>query len=339
MATSVESSRERIASAEGRGAGLSWRERAMFYVGLPVLLSIPQGFSVSAVGFSPGVTILWWSVTWLIVWWAAELFTRGFAAALKPWRPPLWLVLLAGGFVAGFSSRWWTTSLFDLFTLIETPPAADSYRTTPRDLGDPAYLFALLRAIFAGTVAWVVANYLFERITRVPRFPESTAPRAWLPAGRAGESEVPPAPFEPIAPVAPTPPAANAAGLATAAPAPAIPSAAAAAAPPEPRFLARMTRYPGTRLQQVLAVEAEDHYIKVHTEAGGELVYYRFTDALDDLRGHDGLQVHRSFWVRRGAIERVETQGRQWELVLPRNLRVPVSRANQGALRLAGLVR
>jgi hypothetical protein len=262
-------------------------------------------------------------------------------------------VLLIGSLVAGFSSRWWTVPLFDFVALFELPPDAESYRAYPRDLQDRNYLERLAQALVSGAVAWLAANYLFERITGVPRLADSTRPRRWMLAARqdGGDS----APAEPVPPAAGVvhaegPPLPTAVAPAERTPLPQSPaappaatpamSAPLAAAPPqEPRFLARMTRYPGTRLDDVLAVEAEDHYVKVHTTRGAELVYYRFADALDDLRGHDGLQVHRSFWVRRGAIEHVETAGRQWELRLTGGLRVPVSRSNQGAVRLAGFAR
>jgi hypothetical protein len=319
-------------AAEPASAGrLTPRQLAFFHLLLPVLLSLPQGFSqMVGLGFSLPMSILWWAATWLFAWTGYELVSRAAALALRPWRPPVWVVLLIGVLVFGLASRWWTVPLFNLVCLLEEPPLADAYRQTARSFSDPEYVARLAQSLFSGVVAWLVANHLFERITGVPRFAASTAPRAWLERREVATPDEAPL-------------AARTTGLEPSVPAPAgVPLAAAAGAPvslPEPRFLARMTKYPGTRLEQVLAVEAEDHYIKVHTEAGAELVYYRFADALDDLRAHDGLRVHRSFWVRRGAIERVDASGRQWELVLRRDLRVPVSRANQGALRLAGLVR
>jgi hypothetical protein len=304
----------------------TWRQWAFLHAALPVLLSLPQGFTVHGPGFSLPVSVLWWAATWLVAWTMNEILSRVAAAGLRPWRPPLWIVLLIGALTAGLLSRWWTVPLFELFTFVEEPPLAEAYRNAPRDLSDPEYVARLLQALFSGCVAWVVANYVFERFTRVPRFADSTAPRAWLAGDAPGRVAAANVEDAAAGSDVATP------GGVQAASAPSTPATA-------PRFLQRMTKYPGTRLDQVHAVEAEDHYIKVHTDAGAELVYYRFTDAIDDLRPHDGLQVHRSFWVRRAAVERVDTSGRQWELVLPRGLRVPVSRANQGAIRLAGLVR
>lgn len=347
------------AAAAGR---LGWRQLAFFHLALPVLLSFPQGFSRPGLQFSLPVSVLWWALTWTTAWTCSEAFSRLSAAALRPWRPPLWVVLLSGSILAGLSSRFWTVPLFDLVATIEMPPMGEAYRTFPRSFSDPVYLGRLAQSLVSGSVAWLVANYVFERLTGVPRFAASTAPRSWRRAGTAESTAAIPAEPRSVAlggvdaervvvGVAPTtampaPAATRVATMSTSQDAslasaePAAPREThAPAVSREPRFLSRMTRFPGTTLEQLLAVEAEDHYVKVHTTAGSELVYYRFADALEDLRTHDGLQVHRSFWVRRAAVERVDTHGRQWEVVLPRGLRVPVSRANQGALRLARLVR
>ena len=49
----------------------------------------------------------------------------------------------------------------------------------------------------------------------------------------------------------------------------------------------------------LLAVEAEDHYCRVRAREGGGLHHYRFGDALAELAGLDGAQVHRGAWVPR----------------------------------------
>lgn len=329
---------------------LSWYQRGFFFLLLPILLSFPQGWSQAGPTFSLPVSVLWWALTWTASWWAFELFSRVAAICLRPWRPPLWLVLLLGALAGGLSARWYMVAMFELLTLIESPPIAEAFLREPRDLSDPTYLLRLAQSLVSGATVWLVANYLFERITRTVRFADATARRAWLeaPAPASSEPRASPAvresverPFDLDAPPAPaeTSPLTDVKASGAASVAPALPglSVAPTVALPPPRFLARLTRLAGATLDELLAVEAEDHYIKVHTSRGSELVYYRFADALDDLRGHDGLQVHRSFWVRRGAIQQVDTSGRHWMLVLVNGLCVPVSRANQGAIRLAGL--
>lgn len=48
---------------------------------------------------------------------------------------------------------------------------------------------------------------------------------------------------------------------------------------------------------EVWAVKAEEHYIKLWSDQGVDLVRYRFRDAIKDLANRDGTQVHRSWWM------------------------------------------
>lgn len=88
----------------------------------------------------------------------------------------------------------------------------------------------------------------------------------------------------------------------------------------------------------VIALEMEDHYVRVHTALGSDLVLMRMRDAVAYLGETDGRQVHRSWWVARGAIEDVERHGRNVRLVLARGIEAPVSRAQIAELRAAGWI-
>lgn len=95
---------------------------------------------------------------------------------------------------------------------------------------------------------------------------------------------------------------------------------------------------PPERRGALLALEAEDHYLRVHTDRGNALIHNRFSDALARVATVDGLRVHRSWWVARGAIERVARDGDRLALHLRGGLVVPVSRTYALAVRNAGLV-
>jgi hypothetical protein len=99
-------------------------------------------------------------------------------------------------------------------------------------------------------------------------------------------------------------------------------------------FLSRVPSRLGRRLT---AVAAEDHYLRVHTPRGSDLVHGRLSDAVQDL-GDAGVQVHRSWWVARDAVERVEREGDRVTLVLIDGVRAPVSRTYLLAAREAGLI-
>ena len=90
------------------------------------------------------------------------------------------------------------------------------------------------------------------------------------------------------------------------------------------------------RTARLIAIEAHDHYLKVHTDAGEELITLRFADALADLARAHGYQTHRSWWVAADAIEAVTWRRGQGEARLAGGLTAPVSRTYAPLLREAG---
>ena len=86
----------------------------------------------------------------------------------------------------------------------------------------------------------------------------------------------------------------------------------------------------------VIALQMEDHYVRVHTALGSELVLMRLRDAITHVSDTEGRQVHRSWWVARLAVEDVRREGRNVRLVLPGGLEAPVSRAQVAELKEAG---
>jgi hypothetical protein len=44
----------------------------------------------------------------------------------------------------------------------------------------------------------------------------------------------------------------------------------------------------------VIALEAQEHYLKVYTALGDDLVMYRMRDAVSALKNWPGIRVHRS---------------------------------------------
>ena len=105
--------------------------------------------------------------------------------------------------------------------------------------------------------------------------------------------------------------------------------------PPPVRFLDRLPPELGSEL---LALEMEDHYVRAHTALGSDLVLLRMRDAVAELDGVEGLQVHRSWWVARCAVEKVLRDGRNVRLRLPRGIEAPVSRTNVSLLKERGWI-
>lgn len=92
------------------------------------------------------------------------------------------------------------------------------------------------------------------------------------------------------------------------------------------------------RRGRLIALKAEDHYLRVYTSGGDELILRRFRDALADVAGLEGLQVHRGWWVALDAVDHASSDGDCRTLVLANGVRVPVSRTYALAAREAGLL-
>ena len=109
--------------------------------------------------------------------------------------------------------------------------------------------------------------------------------------------------------------------------------AAPPSAPP-PKFLARLP--PQLAGAEIFAVEAEDHYLRLHTSLGQDLILMRLVDAIAELEGVEGAQTHRSWWVARAAITSAERLDGRATLTLKDGAEVPVSRGFAKKLRSAG---
>jgi hypothetical protein len=109
---------------------------------------------------------------------------------------------------------------------------------------------------------------------------------------------------------------------------------AAGASPPPVRFLERLP--PKLKGAVIYAVSAEDHYLRLHTSKGSDLILMRLADAVTELEGLEGAQTHRSWWVAKDAVERAQREGDRVTLTLKSGAEAPISRPNIKPLREAG---
>lgn len=290
----------------------------IFYVGVPALFAVVSGLR----GRLPDKTLslAFWLAHLLPSWWLTAVATGLAFRILAPWRPPMIPIALLGGIAGSFLAMLYTRSVFlltgDLFhginDLSRTPAPGPSWE----------FLAFYLEHFVGGILVWIAVNLFYDRILGLPRY-------RYGPIGQAQTDRlaVPAA-----APVEPRAPALRPAEC-PAVTAPAVEEVSGEALPP---LLKRLPEHMG---RNVLALEAEEHYLKVHTDRGSTLILYRFADALEEMQGRDGLRVHRSFWVQRAAISSIRQRGKAYELLLSNGLQVPVSLTYKGALEVAGILK
>ncbi|WP_372780927.1 LytTR family DNA-binding domain-containing protein [Phenylobacterium sp.] len=103
-----------------------------------------------------------------------------------------------------------------------------------------------------------------------------------------------------------------------------------------PKFLDRLPLK--LRGAEIWAVEAEDHYLRLHTSKGQDLILMRLSDAIAELEGIEGAQVHRSWWVSRDAIAGAVRGDGRATLTLTDGAEAPVSRTYARLLRERGWI-
>lgn len=110
---------------------------------------------------------------------------------------------------------------------------------------------------------------------------------------------------------------------------------AAVEAPPQglPRLAERL---PADLRGSVHRVSGRDHYVEIATDKGISNLLLRFSDALAELDGSDGLQVHRSHWVAAEAVAGAVRDGGRVFLRLTCGVLVPVSRTYLAAVEARG---
>jgi len=86
---------------------------------------------------------------------------------------------------------------------------------------------------------------------------------------------------------------------------------------------------------EILALHVEDHYLRIFTAEGSRLLYLTMSEALAELNGANGLQVHRSWWVAHRAVARIVRRGRTAQIQLNCGLVAPIARSRIGAVKAA----
>lgn len=275
------------------------REQALvaflFYFVCPIMIGFPMGWYQAGLGrfLTVAASCGLWISQWLISWWLSEAILRGSKAVFRPWNPSFGAVLVFAAISNVVLSRFWGPALNSLF--LSTAGVVDLPLNQPiRDLMDLSYVSQLFRASAYGAIYWCILRLVYQRY--LDRRKGEWAQHPSQVSASLNVEEQGKVPW------------------------------------PE-RLGSDFLKVGIADPNQVIALQAEDHYVRVHLSDGtSRLIYSRFADALDQLKNFDGMQVHRSFWVKRSAIERTETERGSMRLSLNSGLLVPVSHKHRALL-------
>ena len=278
-----------------------WLDYLLFFVGIPAFIAIL--FSLVGIRLTNGMPYLDALVYMLlhmsIAWWSVSLGAAIIKFSFRSWRPPVLAICLLGLLVALIPAAFMFQALGGLYADIYPVFAANR-----ADLALPAwnlaYLLHFIRYSIPVLPLFLAGVYGYRFVTGVD----------WFGYGaRDTEPEV------------------NTVREA----------GAEVQAKPEAKVLVSPTvgLIEGTRLPssaRLIAVKAEQHYIKIWSDQGTDLVRYRFRDLAKNLRGYKGSQVHRSWWVNLDEVQSHRQVGRKMELIIDANLTVPVSLSYKNAV-------
>ncbi len=281
-----------------------------FLAGL--LMALVGAFRSDALPFGPRL------IYWLIIMMTGALIGIGASTGVRHWGRLAGAPLLEGALISA---------------LIAVPLTAVAMGTTLAFFGGSApplsrivVLFAMVLAITGAIIATIYAvarSRLPSRTTSSDSSLESPPDTSLVRAARERDAEVEKGRFEP-----------SSDGAAAAAHGPPSTNDKPVAPPARARLLDRLPR----RLQgaELHAIQAEDHYLRVYTSEGSDLILLRMADALSELDGVSGARTHRSWWVARSAIDSVWRGNGRAELTLKGDIVAPVSRSYLPLLQQEG---
>ncbi|WP_417523712.1 LytTR family DNA-binding domain-containing protein [Marinovum sp.] len=92
-------------------------------------------------------------------------------------------------------------------------------------------------------------------------------------------------------------------------------------------------RLPPELGDDIISISMQDHYAEVTTTLGTHLVLIRLSDAIAELKGASGLQVHRSHYVMKAHLQRMHRDGSRLRVTLSDGRDIPVSAKHAEAVR------
>ena len=95
---------------------------------------------------------------------------------------------------------------------------------------------------------------------------------------------------------------------------------------------------PKLRSADIYAIASEDHYVRVYTSAGEDMILMRLSDAIKETSPLPGVTPHRSWWVGEAGVESTKRKEGKTILTLKNGTVVPVSRSGAKTVKEAGWI-
>jgi len=84
---------------------------------------------------------------------------------------------------------------------------------------------------------------------------------------------------------------------------------------------------------KLISLSAQDQLVKITTDRGQHLIRESFTKAIRRIQKTEGIQVHRSHWVAKLAMRKIDQQSGRNAVLLANGQRIPVSESKVVVIR------
>jgi hypothetical protein len=280
---------------------LSQRDLALiFYLGWPAFLGAILGWTgAGTIGgqLDRLTAITYWIIGFLVYRLTLEVSIRLIAVLSPKQKTPLILLCILSVPLHLIIGAPLVVLWQSMF-IPYLPLGAEVQPGSPFFVSMSQYMAALSGSVMI-LLEWTLSNYAFDRVLGFPRFRHITGYKE-VRHDISNQSKSTPEEFE--------------------------------TAPP--KFLRRV---PGSLGTDVIALSAEDHYVRVYTPLGSDLVLYRFSDAMSEMPAGSGIQVHRSHWVKTSAVTDFQKHEKGQRLTVSNAIKIPVSKRFLELLKANGL--
>ncbi len=271
----------------------------IFYVCTPLFAGLLTGWMQSGRtdSWTKLGSIYFWVPIWLVSWWYCDLATRAVQFAIGKYVKSFLLVLTLGSVIGSILA--WPLFKWHIQTSEILFGAGAIEVASPFSLSFTETFARFVDNVLAGIFFWVIMNYIFVAIVGMKRFGYEESVENFI---QQHDLQI----RKPL------------------------PDGIASNKKDIPLFLKRTKKDIGT---EIIAISAEQHYLRVYTQKGDDLILYRLSDALLELEDYAGMQIHRSHWVKHSAIKNIETENRSLKVELSNGIRLPVGRSHQSKVR------
>jgi len=269
-----------------------WLDFILFFVAIPA--GIAFLFSLVGIRLINGMPY-WQGLVYMLIhmaiaWWSVAIGATVIKFTFRSWRPPTIAVCTVGYFLALIPAGFMFQRLGEFYAEL-SPIFAANRADTAMPSWHMDYLLHFIRYSIPALPLFLAGVFGYRFVTGVNWFGYPLAPA--MTGAKTSET---------------------------------LPTTGA---PPQYTD-ATAALIDGTHLRPdaaLLGIKAEQHYIKIWSDQGTDLVRYRFKDLEEVLANCNGLQVHRSWWVNLDKVRKVRNNGRRLELLVGDDLVVPVSAA------------